>query len=197
MPSVDVFPDVRVGAHSYMNGGMIRPRVRIGRYCSIAYGVTLGIESHSMWVASTHPLFSKTSTDPHFDNPYYRPYQPDILTEIGDDVWIGQDALVLRGIKVGTGAVVAANAVVTRDVPPYAIVAGVPAKVISWRFGGDRTWIDAMLDSRWWDCPLEFLRTLPANNIPAFAEAARKHIADVGPAEYRLVTIEENLGRVS
>ena len=68
---------------------------------------------------------------------------------IGNDVWIAAGAHVLRGVKVSDGAVIAANAVVTKDVPPYAIVAGVPAKIVKYRFSDDQ--IKSLLDIKWWD----------------------------------------------
>jgi len=69
--------------------------------------------------------------------------------EIGHDCWIGRDACILDGIKVGNGAIIAARALVTSDVPPYAIVAGVPARVLRYRF--DEKLIDRLECSRWWD----------------------------------------------
>lgn len=73
--------------------------------------------------------------------------------EIGNDVWIASSATVISGVKVGDGAVVAAGAVVVRDVPPYAIVAGVPAKVIKYRFDSDV--VDRLLELSWWDWDLK------------------------------------------
>ena len=77
----------------------------------------------------------------------------DIL--IGNDVWIGYEAVILSGVTIGDGAIVAARSVVTKDVPPYTIVGGVPAKPIRRRF--DRETIDALLELRWWDWPAEKL----------------------------------------
>src|SRR5919112_1299826 len=76
----------------------------------------------------------------------------------GHDVWLGSGAIVMSGVTVGHGAVVAAHAVVTRDVPPYAIVGGNPAKVIRYRF--DEETIAALLDAKWWELPREKIATL-------------------------------------
>ena len=75
---------------------------------------------------------------------------------IGHDVWIGTRAIVLDGITVGNGAVIAANSVVTKDVPPYAIVAGVPAKIIKYRFNDDK--INKLNDSKWWELDLNEIK---------------------------------------
>ena len=75
---------------------------------------------------------------------------------IGHDVWIGANALILPEVTIGDGAVIAAGAVVTRDVPPYAIVGGVPARVIRYRFSPEM--IDAFLEIKWWDWPLEKIK---------------------------------------
>jgi Hexapeptide repeat of succinyl-transferase len=77
---------------------------------------------------------------------------------IGHDVWLGSGAIIMSGVTVGHGAVVAAHAIVTRDVPPYAIVGGNPAKVIRYRF--DESIIADLLDARWWDLPQEKIATL-------------------------------------
>ena len=88
---------------------------------------------------------------------------------IGNDVWIGYEAVILSGVTIGDGAIVAARSVVTRDVPPYTIVGGVPARPIRRRF--DQETIDALLELRWWDWPLEklskSLRAIQAGDLEA------------------------------
>ena len=88
---------------------------------------------------------------------------------VGNDVWIGYEAVILSGVTVGDGAIIAARSVVTRDVPPYTIVGGVPAKPIRRRF--DQKTIDALLELRWWDWPLEKLsgnlQAIQAGNLEA------------------------------
>ena len=84
-------------------------------------------------------------------------------TIIGNDVWIGAKAIIRSGVTIGDGAVIGAGAVVTKDVPPYAIVAGVPAKIIRYRF--DEELRKALLAAKWWDRDMTELRTLPFNNV--------------------------------
>ena len=83
-----------------------------------------------------------------------------IPVTVGNDVWIGARAIIMDGIKIGDGAIIGANSVVTKDVPPYAIVAGCPAKLIRYRFSEDV--INKLLELCWWDYPKEFI----VNNLP-------------------------------
>lgn len=110
------------GAYTYMNnGGYIRSNVFIGRFCSIGRRVTIAAGGHSYLGISTHPklMLKVKSTE---------------LTIIESDVWIGDGAIVMPGVKIGQGSVVGANAVVTRSIPPYSIAVGQPARVIKKRF---------------------------------------------------------------
>ena len=88
------------------------------------------------------------------------PYRPSETVEIGHDVWIGAGAYVRSGVKIGSGAVIGARAVVTRDVMPYAIVAGNPARLIRSRF--DEETVARLLELQWWDWPLEKIREMGA-----------------------------------
>ena len=127
--------------------GRHRPAVTIGNYCSIADGVHILIEAnHRSEGFTTFPILerlpdigSRTNTNVE-DGPAH----------IGHDVWIGFGATIVGGRRIGDGAVVAARAVVTRDVRPFAIVAGVPAREIRRRF--DDETCDRLQALRWWDC---------------------------------------------
>ena len=77
--------------------------------------------------------------------------------KIGNDVWIGEDVKIIGGVTIGDGAIVATGATVTKDVPPYAIVGGVPAKVIRYRF--DMPTIDFLLKDKWWDKPVDWIKS--------------------------------------
>ena len=130
-----------------------RERLVIGKFCSIACGAKFLFNSanHTLRSLSTYifpVLFEEWGLDvaripEAWDN------RGDIV--IGNDVWIGYDAVVLAGVTVGDGAIIAARAVVTKDVPPYTIVGGVPARPIRRRFSDSE--IDQLLELKWWDWP--------------------------------------------
>ena len=102
---------------------------------------------------------------------------------IGNDVWVDQDVLLGPKARLGDGCVVAAGSVVTKEVPPYAIVGGVPAKLIRYRF--DPILIQGLLASRWWDFALPLLAHLPVNDPNAFVAALRKERELGTVAEYQ------------
>lgn len=133
-------------------------RLVIGRFCSIACGAKFIFNSanHTLSSLSTYPfplffeewgLDRKDVTD-SWDN------KGDIV--IGNDVWIGYEAVILAGVTIGNGAIIGTRALVTRDVPPYTIVGGIPAKPIRKRFSEDV--ITKLTDIRWWDWPTEKIR---------------------------------------
>jgi acetyltransferase-like isoleucine patch superfamily enzyme len=122
--------------------------LRIGKYCSIASVNIFLAGNHSTDWISTYTFHL-----PPFTQAYEQFYGGQSLSkgnvEIGNDVWIGNEATIMSGITIGDGAVIAALSVVTKDVPPYAIVGGNPAKIIKMRF--DQKSIDNLLKLKWWD----------------------------------------------
>ena len=118
---------------------------------------------------------------------------------IGHDVWIGDRVIVMQGVSIGTGAVVAANAVVTKDVPPYAVVGGVPAKLIKYRFP-EKT-IERLLASRWWDLPLHAMAPVPSHDIDraidAIEEIRAKAFDEIIQSEVRILIDEESVSIVT
>ena len=147
-----------LGYASYM-GSNCHIRADIGRYCCIANGVTTTSGTHPTqdWVCM-HPAFFSTQKQCGFS--YVTQNLFDETTapvQIGNDVWIGTNATLLGGITIGDGAIIAAGAVVTKDVAPYSIVGGVPAKLIKMRF--DEEDIQFLLDFRWWEKSEDWIRT--------------------------------------
>lgn len=119
----------------------------IGAFVSIASRVAIGGAKHPMEFVSMSPVFlsHKDSVKTKFSKHYYKDIP---RTTIGNDVWIGEGAFVKSGVKLGDGSVVGMGAVVTRDVPPYAVVGGNPAKVLKMRFSD--SYIEAFLNLKWW-----------------------------------------------
>lgn len=140
--------DSRIGANTYVGFNCHITKARIGRYVSIADNVLVGPGEHRLDRVSTHSIF--------YDAPY------ETLTEaacvIQDDVWIGASCIIRRGVTIGTGAVIGANSFVNQDVPPFAIMAGSPARNIGARFD-DQT-AAKILASKWWELPASEARKL-------------------------------------
>ena len=172
-------PNILVGDytfyHDYVNDPMqfeknnvlyhypVNPeKLIIGKFCSIACGAKFIFTSanHTQKSLSTYPfpIFADTwgldwrNVADAWDN------KGDII--IGNDVWIGYEAVIMQGVRIGDGAIIGTRAVVTKDVAPYTVVGGVPAKKIKKRFEPDM--VDALLRMRWWDWPYqEIERNLP------------------------------------
>lgn len=172
--------EIRIGAQSYLRSGCELHNVsEIGRFCSIGNGVVLGQDKagHPLDWVTTHPIAHEVES---------RRYDARVrATTLGHDVWIGREAMVFEGVSIGIGAVVAARSVVTRDVPPYAIVAGVPARVVRFRFPEPLR--EQLLDSRWWTAPPAALHSLPLDQPERFCAALAA--SSGGTATYSIVDI--------
>ncbi|WP_197320690.1 CatB-related O-acetyltransferase [Saccharomonospora sp. NB11] len=154
-------------------------RLVIGKYCAIASGTTFlmaGAEHPTMGV-STYPftMFGGQWAERTLDLVTDMPSRGD--TVVGNDVWFGYGATVLPGVRIGDGAIVAAGAVVTADVPPYTIVGGNPAKPIRSRF--DDADVELLLRAAWWDWPVDLVtrhaRTIMAGTPADVARVAAEH----------------------
>lgn len=158
-----------VGAFSFINiDTVIYRNTEIGRFCSFARSCEIGAAGHPTTMLSSHSfqysawMFPKL---PEYKFQRKTKYLAHPKTIIGHDVWVGAQSVVLAGVKIGHGAVIAANSVVTKDVPPYAIVGGTPAKIIRYRFSDDV--IERLLKAEWWDLPFEQITKLPFDDIDA------------------------------
>lgn len=140
----------KIASFSYIGRNSLIQNAEIGRFCSISKEVNIGLGSHPLDMFSTSQVFYRKSNALKLDiipkDLGFKEYKP---IQIGHDVWIGTRAIILDGVSVGHGAVIAANSVVTKDIPPYAIVGGVPAKIIKYRFS--ETVIREMLELKWWE----------------------------------------------
>lgn len=161
-----------IGAFSYVGMDSTVTAADIGRYCSIAPGVVIGPSEHPIDYFSTHP-FASGLNGPFNDSDDYQDIAADRRkvamprTVIGSDVWIGQNVVIRRGVTVGHGAVIGAQAFVGKDVEPYAIVGGVPARFIRWRF--DEEIRKRMLAVKWWEYDLKPLKSKVDFKKPAKA----------------------------
>lgn len=153
--------NIFIGRASYMlGGGMLSPNTIIGRYCSLAYNSSVGSGRHAMEWISTGRLPPPKSKIPDLPPPPY--------TIVGHDVWIGIGATVIGGCRVGHGACIGAGAVVTRDVPPYAVVGGTPARLIRMRFPDEI--IADLLETKWWTLPEDTIAQMPYHDVRACLE---------------------------
>ena len=145
------FNDSVIGAFSYAGSNTIMNFTSLGKFCSLARNVDVGGFDHDYRKVTTMPMFRFKQLS-EGANPEAGKRD---LCVIGNDVWIAAGAQVLHKVTVGDGAVIGGGAVVTKDVPPYAIVAGVPARIIKFRF--DEKTIADLLDIKWWDWPEEVI----------------------------------------
>lgn len=138
-----------VGDNTYFNSRTKVTNAKIGKFCSIGTNVKIGVGSHPTNMVSTHPCFyaNNKSFKTFAEKMYFEEEHAKI--SIGNDVWIGSDVSILNNLKIGNGAIIALGSIVTKDVPDYAIVAGIPAKVIKYRFSEGI--IKSLLTIRWWD----------------------------------------------
>lgn len=145
-----------MGDYSYLGRRSRLIHARVGKFCSISNDCAIGMGTHSLNNISTSSLFTahKNGTGVSWTNENL--FEEHSYVRIGNDVWIGQRAMVMGGVSIGNGAVIGAGAIVTKDVPPYAIVGGVPAKIIRYRFPDDV--IEKLEFSKWWLLPDEELK---------------------------------------
>ena len=151
------FIDSSLGAYSYCASNSFIRRTKIGRFCSIGKNVRIIDVTHPTGTVSTHPVFYSPDnvtrktfvTQVGFDEQLRCKADPNFAVIIGNDVWVCDGAQILGGNTIGDGAIIAAGAVVTKDVPAFSVVAGVPAKVIRYRFPEED--IEYLTALQWWN----------------------------------------------
>lgn len=138
---------------SYIGDYSVVINSRIGKFSSISWGVTIGPEDHDYKKITSHSFLYSTKAFTLVDRKRYSPFERDCI--IGNDVWIGCNATILRGVTIGDGAVIGANSLVNKEVPPYAIVGGSPARILKYRFAEDI--IARLLTIKWWNIPIALI----------------------------------------
>jgi len=152
-----IFVNSSLGDYSYVGKDTIVGNAEIGKFCSIGPGVLIGLGKHpTEGFVSTHPIFYSTTFQTHNRFATEQAFEEYGEVKIGHDVWIGANAIVADDTTIGTGAIIAAGAVVFRDVAPYSIVGGFPAKEMRKRF--EPSEIELLLLSRWWDRDDDWLK---------------------------------------
>lgn len=148
-----------IGSHTYIAANTEIENAEIGNYCSIADHCRIGMSGHSLDYLSTSPIFTQKTNalqECWIKKDVFIHKSEEERVYLGNDVWVGSHVLINGGVHVGDGACIAAGAVVVKDVPPYAVVGGVPANVIRYRFSQEI--IDRLINVQWWSLPEEFIK---------------------------------------
>jgi len=183
----------RIGAFTFLGGenSVVRHVNSIGRFCMIGPGCQIGLVQHPAAHLSAHVIFEHNSIRqfPAEQTRRYWEMNKDLVEQakahgsngarqakitIGNDVWIGQGATIMRGCTIGDGAIIGAGAIVTKDVPPYAIVAGSPAKVMKWRF--EERYRTELLELQWWRYDLEVMDGVDVTDIGSGIDRIKRNI---------------------
>lgn len=153
-----VLRNTTLGDYTYVGYNSTMNNVTIGKFCSISKNVNIGLGTHPINFVSTSPIFFSLRNGTGYswvDKTYFVDTPARVI--IGNDVWIGMNVTIMGGINVGDGSIIGSHALVTKDVPPYAIVGGVPAKIIKYRFPPEI--IEKMIRSEWWNLSDQELKT--------------------------------------
>ena len=154
-----------IGYATYISKKTVLSKTKVGRFCSIGSEVKTGMGVHPHHFVSTHPLFHSSIVSQSLNLGYFKDIgerfnvhtmlENNYYVDIGSDVWIGDRVMIMDGVKIGNGSVIGAGSIVTKDVDDYAIVAGIPAKKIKYRF--DKKDIDLLLKFKWWNKDIDWI----------------------------------------
>jgi acetyltransferase-like isoleucine patch superfamily enzyme len=139
----------RIYSDTKLSNSSLGDNVDIGKFCSFGPGVRTGMGIHPTTMVSTHPIFYSTLGQSGVTAVKHNFFSESKRTHIGNDVWIGANVVIHDGVMIGDGAILASGSVVNKDIYPYSIAAGVPAKIIKYRFSEEI--IDKLLKKPWWD----------------------------------------------
>lgn len=157
----------RLSRFTYVSADTKIINANIGSFCSIGQEVLIGgLATHPLDWLSSHPAFYSTKKQANYTFASEDLIQDQNSVEIGHDVWIGARSMILDGCKIGNGAVIAAGAVIVKDVPAFAIVGGVPARVIRYRFTPEE--IQSIQISKWWEGSLQEIGSLKVHPSELF-----------------------------
>jgi acetyltransferase-like isoleucine patch superfamily enzyme len=170
-------PDVTVGKYTGLNDDTYVARAKVGAFCSFGARTAINPFNHPLdWLSIHEFQYNPNSYDwiEEYESIKRLSRTPQMFTRatIGNDVWMGHNVNVMSGINVGDGAVIAAGSIVTKDVPPYAIVAGVPATIKRQRF--PERIVERLLSSKWWELELSDLSGLPFDDVERCLDTIEK-----------------------
>lgn len=196
-PSLNPATLIQVGAFASLAGGGSMGDVRIGRYVSMAAGVIIGMHNHPVdWLSTSRITYFPQMHEwhefcgdggPAVTTALRRPFTGACpLTEIGNDVWIGQGVFIKAGVKIGDGAVIGARSVVSKDVEAYTIAAGSPAKPLRKRFPDPV--IERLLAVQWWRYSLYDMAGVPFEDVQAALDIIEERAASGDLKEYQAPT---------
>ena len=184
--------DSYIGKYTYFGiHCRVKKTIKVGSFCSIAENVMIAPAEHPTNLLTTHTIaysnnlygYDDNFKNLNFKNNFiknnpnnYSPADKKASSKynviIGNDVWIGANATILSGVKIGNGAIIAANALVNKDIPAYSIVGGVPAKIIKYRF--DKSTIEDLQELEWWNIDIKYFKDLDFSDIKSCIKKLKK-----------------------
>jgi len=166
-PRTEIHASCSVGRFSFVNHAtVLYANVHVGRFCSIARNCEIGVANHPVNYLSTHTFQYHENCFPRlpeYKNIKRKKWLSHARTQIGNDVWIGAKCVIRAGVTIGSGAIVAAGSVVSKDVADYEIVGGVPARKIRLRFS--REVISQLMEMKWWDLPFSTIADMEFDDV--------------------------------